>query len=361
MTNPYIPLVASLTFLTLSSFTLPAATGFALKQDAHGIEITHDGKPFASLVIDQANKPYLWPVYGPTGKAMTRAYPMQDVAAEPKAQRDHPHHRGLLFGHESIGLADWSFAKKKEAPDFEGAFFGGGDTWHEKMTFEEMMRNPKQQASAKRRLQMLGGIRHRAFPETRADENAAVIVQECDFVDATDKVFLLEKRRWTFRMVGGMHAIDVDQELIASAGDARIEDRKDAGLSIRVPSSMAVDSKQGGKIENSDGVTDKDAWGKSARWCDYHGPVEGEHLGIAFLNHPSSFRFPTRWHVRTYGLFTANPFASQDYDKTQPDGTTLLKAGEKLTLNHRFLFHKGDASAAKIEEAWQQYAKEKKN
>lgn len=229
------------------------------------------------------------------------------------------------------------------------------------MTFEEMMRNPKQQASAKRRLQMLGGIRHRAFPETRADENAAVIVQECDFVDATDKVFLLEKRRWTFRMVGGMHAIDVDQELIASAGDARIEDRKDAGLSIRVPSSMAVDSKQGGKIENSDGVTDKDAWGKSARWCDYHGPVEGEHLGIAFLNHPSSFRFPTRWHVRTYGLFTANPFASQDYDKTQPDGTTLLKAGEKLTLNHRFLFHKGDASAAKIEEAWQQYAKEKKN
>lgn len=116
MTNPYIPLVASLTFLTLSSFTLPAATGFALKQDAHGIEITHDGKPFASLVIDQANKPYLWPVYGPTGKAMTRAYPMQDVAAEPKAQRDHPHHRGLLFGHESIGLADWSFAKKRRRP-----------------------------------------------------------------------------------------------------------------------------------------------------------------------------------------------------------------------------------------------------
>jgi hypothetical protein len=34
---------------------------------------------------------------------MTRAYPMQDVSNEAKEQRDHPHHRGITFGHESIG------------------------------------------------------------------------------------------------------------------------------------------------------------------------------------------------------------------------------------------------------------------
>jgi hypothetical protein len=123
---------------------------------------------------------------------------------------------------------------------------------------------------------------------------------------------------------------------------------------------MAVDSKQGGQIINSDGLTDKDAWGKPAKWCDYHGPVEGEHLGIAFLNHPASYRYPTRWHVRTYGLFTANPFAQHDYGSTLPDGTTMLKPGEHLKLHHRFLFHTGDAAKTKIEAAWQQYAKETK-
>ena len=33
------------------------------------------------------------------------------------------------------------------------------------------------------------------------------------------------------------------------------------------------------------------------------GQVEGKVRGIAILNHPESFRHPTPWHVRTYGLF----------------------------------------------------------
>ena len=45
-----------------------------------------------------------------------------------------------------------------------------------------------------------------------------------------------------------MWAIDFDQDLIASAGTVTLYDRKDAGLYIRVPASMAVDSKLGGKI-----------------------------------------------------------------------------------------------------------------
>ena len=123
---------------------------------------------------------------------------------------------------------------------------------------------------------------------------------------------------------------------------------------------MAVDSKQGGRLINSLGDADKDAWSKAATWCDYHGPVDGEQLGIAFLNHPSSFRHPTRWHARTYGLFTANPFAQHEYDKALPDGTTTLKPGERLKLRHRFIFHTGDEKSAKIAGAFADYAKETK-
>lgn len=346
--------------VTLATRLAAADGGFAITQDAHGATVTVNGKPFASYVVDQANKPYLWPIYGPTGKAMTRAYPMKEVPEEEKEQRDHPHHRGIVFGHESIGAGAWKFPEKWDAITGEEKHTGGGDTWHENATFEEFMKNPKLALRGKQRLPMVASIKHREFKETTADVDKAVIVALCDYLDPSGKRFLTEERRLTFHVMNGMRAIDFDQDFIASDGEVRFDDRKDAGLAIRVPASMAVDSKQGGQIINSDGLVDKNSWGKAAKWCDYHGPVEGEHLGVAFLNHPDSYRYPTRWHVRSYGLFTANPFAQRDYDKTLPEGTTTLKAGERLKLRHRLLFHQGDAKAAGIEAAWQQYAKETK-
>ncbi len=307
-----------------------------------GAAVEVDGKPFATYVVDQTNKPYLWPIYGPTGKPMTRAYPMQDLPEEPAAQRDHPHHRGLTFGLESAG---------------------DSDTWHDRSTFEEALGKGKTPNQA--RLATLGRIVHREFTRLDADGDRAVIEEVCDHVDSAGHPFLVERRRLTFRATGQTRSIDVDQELAcpqprgdAAAGPVRIDDRKDSGLFIRVPTSMAVDSKQGGRIVNSDGLVDKDAWSKPARWCDYHGPVAGEHLGIAILNHPASHRHPTRWHVRTYGLFTANPFASRQYDPALPDGTTTIEPGGVLRLHHRFLFHAGDEKAGGVEEAWRAYAAE---
>jgi len=350
------------TLLLFTAATLQAAdTTFTIDKNAAGsVSVKVGGKPFASYVIDQANKPYLWPVFGPTGKAMTRAFPMQDLPGEPANQRDHPHHRGINFGHESIGGSAWAFPGKLDGLTGEERYSGGGDTWHERMTFEELMQQPKNALRGKQRLAMLARIRHREFTEMKADTDKAVIVELCDYLDAAGKRFLTEERRVTFRAGADTRSIDFDQDFIASDGDVHLDDRKDAGLSIRVPTTMAVDSKQGGQIVNSDGVAGKDAWGKAAAWCDYHGPVEGEHVGVAILNHPASYRHPTRWHVRSYGLFTANPFAQRDYDKALGDGTTMLKAGERLRLRHRFVFHKGDEKTGKIAEAYATYAAEKK-
>lgn len=357
MKTPLASALLALTCLSLHAADHP----FTIEKDkAGGVTVKVNGKAFASYVIDQANKPYLWPVYGPTGKAMTRAYPMQDVPGETKEQRDHPHHRGIVFGHESSGGGAWKFPEIWDGITGEEKHTGGGDTWHERATFEEFMQNPKSALRGKQRLAMVARIAHREFTELKADGDKAVVASVCDYLDPSGKRFLTEERRLTFRVIGEMRALDFDQDFIASDGDVRFDDHKDAGLSIRVPASMAVDSKQGGHIVNSAGQTDKDAWGKPATWCDYHGPVDGEQLGIAMLNHPDSYRHPTRWHVRTYGLFTANPFAQRDYDKALPDGTTPLKSGERLKLRHRFLFHTGDEKSAKIAEAFADYAKEKK-
>ncbi|MCM2370220.1 DUF6807 domain-containing protein [Aporhodopirellula aestuarii] len=315
-------------------------SGFSVTEDDHGVTVLVDGKLFAKYVVDDINKPYLWPVIGPTGKAMTRAYPMVEVESEGKSQRDHPHHRGITFGHESV----------------EGEDGSDGDTWHEWITFGGLRQGPGDNPKNNKRLAIVGRIVHQDFTEIGANADHAVVAEVCDHVDPTGKRLLTEERRMTFRTQPGSRLIDFDQVFIASEGEVRFNDRKDAGLSIRVPSSMALVSDQGGKIINSEGDVDDDTWSRAAKWCDYHGPVEGEHLGIAFFNHPSSYRFPTRWHVRGYGLFTANPFASKSYDKSLPDGTTVLKPGEKLKLSHRILFHSGDPVAAGIEDAWTEYA-----
>ena len=95
-------------------------------------------------------------------------------------------------------------------------------------------------------------------------------------------------------------------------------------------------------VMTSEGLTDggvmKDpmpCWGKPAAWIDYSGSVEGQTLGIAILNHPSSFRYPTRWHVRVYGLFAANPWGAGDFTGGAEHGEHTMKKGEAFGIDCR--------------------------
>ncbi|TWT61767.1 DUF6807 domain-containing protein [Rubinisphaera italica] len=321
--------------LCLVLFASSAYADFKIeKTDNNGLRISHDGKPFAEYVVDQGNKPYLWRVYGPTEKLMTRAYPMEDVEGE---RKDHPHHRGITFGHEGIN---------------------GVDTWAEEKTFENYLENPKRAEWAQGRLDALGKIVHRSYEDVTANKDYCRFIEICDYVDSQGKKILEEKRTVTFRANAEQRIIDFDQELIASEGQLHFEDKKDSGLSIRIPTSMDVDSKLGGTIINSEGQTDKEAWSQPGKWCDYNGPVDGETVGVAILDHPNSFRHPTRWHVRSYGLFTANPFASKQFNSANPDVAFDLEKGENIKLLHRFVLHKGDEKAGKIAEAYEAYASE---
>ena len=329
--------------MKLASATVAASLLFAMsalsaeitieKTPSGGAIVKAGGEFFTEYVVDQANKTYLWPINGPTGTVMTRMYPMKTVEGE---QHDHPHHRGLCFGHENIG---------------------GYDTWAERSTFGE-----KPAAKSSERVKHLGAIKHREITELKSGETG-VLATKADYVDAEGKKIIEEDRKMIFRADKDTRTIDVDITLTATEGDVLVDDKKDSGLSIRVPSEMAVDREKNvkgtGHIINSEGHKDADAWAKRAKWVDYYGTVKGDAVGVAMLNHPSSFRHPTPWHVRTYGLFTANAFGLQSLDKTAESGAFTLKKGESITLRHRFIFHKGDEKAAKIAEAYEAYAKEK--
>jgi hypothetical protein len=243
---------------------------------------------------------------------MTRAYPM---AEQPGERKDHQHHRSLWFTHGDVN---------------------GLSYWHRETT------------------------KHRAFLRIESGPSA-VIATRNDWLDPDGKKVCEDERTLTFGTDGDARWIDFDIIVKATEGPVKFGDTKEGTFGVRVAATMKVDADPGGRIVNSEGLTDKDAWGKAAAWVDYHGPVDGETVGIAILNHPSSFRFPTHWHVRTYGLFAANPFGLHDFQSSPlVDGAHKLAQGETMTLRYRVLFHRGDEKVGKIAEAFGAYAKVEK-
>lgn len=283
------------------------------------VVLTIDGQPFTEYLTNNGPKPIVWPILGPSGKPMTRSFPMARVKGE---KADHPHHRSLWFTHGEVNETDY---------------------WAEFGT------KPNR-----------GKIVHREFVRVESGPRA-VIETINDWKGPKGDKELEDRRTLTFHVAAdGSRIIDFDITLTASEADVKFGDTKEGTFGIRVPTSMDVTSRRGGQIVNAEGLLDTEAWGKASPWVDYHGPVDDETLGIAILNHPSSFRFPTYWHVRDYGLFAANPFGLHDFQRNdQVDGSHALAKGESILLRYRVIFHVGDEKAAKIADAFTAYAAER--
>ncbi len=279
-----------------------------------GVTVKHDGQLVTEYLIRSGAKPILWPLIGPTGQPVTRAYPMAEVASE---QHDHVHQRSCWLTHGSVN---------------------GIDFWSEDETKGH------------------GTIVHRGFDAVEGGERARIVSRN-DWLAPDGKKQCEDVRSLTCSAAAGRRILDFDLALKASEGPVVFGDTKEGSFGVRVASSMRAENKIGGRIVNSEGQTDDDAWGKRAAWVDYQGPVEGHTLGIAILNHPSSFRFPTYWHVRGYGLFAANVFGVHDFTG-QGDGSYTLPAGESIKLRYRVVLHTGDESEGDIAGLYRAYANE---
>lgn len=324
-----IPALAGIIAMTLVA-SLSAAK-FTVEEESSGdIAILIDGELFTRYITSdtETNKCYFWPVIGPGGANMTRAFPMKDVPGE---KQDHPHHRSICFGMQEAG---------------------GFNTWHEKLTFT------KDGVVNETKLKTTGRQVHTKVVRAKALKNSARLVVEVENVTPEGDVYLKEIRKFSFRQAqNGTRIIDTEIVLEGVKDSITVVGKKDSGLSVRVAHSMSVDAGEGGTIVNSAGDRDKDAWGKRVPWVDFNGPVEGKRMGVAMLNHPSSFRYPTPWHARTYGLFTANPFALKEVAGEEQSGNFDLKKGETVLLKHRLVFHEGDEKAGKIANHWKNYSK----
>ena len=100
-----------------------------------------------------------------------------------------------------------------------------------------------------------------------------------------------------------------------------------------------------------------DAWGQPAPWIDYHGPVEGrDGRASPSSTTPASFRFPTYWHARNYGLLAANPFGLGEFTGGKRQGGLCPAGGRVVDASVWVLLHRGDHRQGKVAEAFAAYA-----
>ena len=302
----------SLIFFTFANKSVAEVT---VEQSPNGAVVKIDGQLFTEYLIESGGKPILWPIIGPTGKPMTRAFPMK---------KDDP------------------TEKNRSPPSSLDVVYAWKCKWHRFLVGKKGN----------------GTTKHREFAKLESGKTGLIVTNN-DWLSSDGKRQCEDKRTLHFGADADSRWIDFNITIKALDKPVTFGDTKEGTFGLRLAETLSVDAKKGGQIVNSNGELDNKTWGKAADWVDCHGPLDGQTVGIAILNHPSSFRYPTYWHVRTYGLFAANPFGLRDFsgDKKK-DGSYTIQPGEQITLRYRVLFHHGDEKVGKVAEAFSIYSKQ---
>lgn len=283
------------------------AGGVEIRHDGDKVDFLSDGNLITTFNFSKEySRPFFFPVLGPYNSPITRSFPMMEVEGE---QADHPHHKSMWTAHGDVN---------------------GVDFWSEE--------------------EGCGRQLHVAFLDLEGGPVLGKMTSLIDWLDGEGERILLESRKAVFyKTAHHLKIIDYETSLFAVERDVKFGDTKEGGLlALRVATRLCEE--MGGRIETSfGGIGEKEAWGRRAHWCNYSGPVDDEVLGVAVLDHPSNPRHPTYWHIRSYGLFAANPFGISAFTGNDNiSGELLLKAGTKVSFRYRVILHLGYAWEANI-------------
>jgi len=307
-----------------------AAEPVVVNRAGDQIDVLIGGKPFTTYYFNpQVAKPYLMPLRSAAGTIVTRGYP---VGNEVPAGSQHdpsfePHQRPLYFSHGNVD---------------------GLDFWGEEV-FAKYFHDHGKQGYGRMTLEKIG--------EENGGADSGVIRADFSLQDPAGRVIGEETQAYTFRGDDRTRIIDCQFTVHATHGPVTFGDSKEGTFGIRVV--RELNSPPGHMVNSSGAEGEKAIWGKRADWVDYYGKVGGEDVGIAVLDHPKSFRHPTTWHARGYGLFAANPFGLREFTRDpNQDGSWTIPEGQSLTFRYRVVIHQGDYRDAGIAEAYQKYAAE---
>ena len=310
------------------------------------ISVMIGGRLFTSYVYgSDLPKPVLVPIRSPSGIEVSRRHPLVELKG---GSMDHLHHLGLFFAVDRVnGTNFWNYYRNP-----------GGAT-------------PQ--------------IKHVKVLEMTGGDGEGKLVTAAHWIDKRGRFLLEEKRNMVFKAGDRKDewAIDFSLDLTAQKEKVVFEDIEEGVLAIRVSDYLREsDAERGvrpgravsgetvsgtGRYFSSNGdEMARDVWGKRARWVALQGVRGGKVVGIAVLNHPASINYPTYWHVRDYGLFSANPLGQGDFQRQRPRQyrknkpiplRLTLDPGETVHFRFLVIIYEGVKMEGQIEELFREFVK----
>lgn len=296
---------------------------FVQHESGNKIDVMVDGKLFTSYQWPAENvyKPVLHPVLAASGTEVTRGFPL---TPNPGERADHMHHVGNWMNYGNVDGND---------------FWGNGHTGQ--------------------RSHNGGEIKHLGVEKLEAGNGEGMMITTGSWRDSVGVELLTEKTEYHFITDGETRIIDRITTLTAVGKTVAFNDTKEGMFAIRVarelelpsdgkitvvdengnPKNLDKASVEGitGNYRSSEGVTGSDVWGTRAKWMNLFGNIGDEKVSVAICDHPKNQNYPTYWHARGYGLFSANPLGVRDFTNGKEELNLKLQAGESVTFRYRLV------------------------
>jgi hypothetical protein len=314
------------------------AASIKLKRGEDRIEVFAGDKPFTTYYfLAEVAKPYLMPLRTGSGIVVSRAYPVVNdlQGADPNARYLEPHQRPLFFGHGNV----------------DGLDFWGEEVFSRYSSTRELNTRESKHSFGHMVLEKVEDIRD--------GDASATIRASFRLEDPGKNLLAKESQTYTFQGDERTRIIDCEYTIHALAMPVDLGDTKEGTFGIRLRKELSaplvhMSNSQGGEGEPA-------IWGKPADWVNYSGTVEGKQVGIVVFDSPKSFRHPTTWHARAYGLLAANPFAAREFTKDDnKDGSWTIPEKKSLTFRYRVVVYDGEFTAGQLAEMYRSYTETQK-
>ena len=291
------------------------------------IDVLIDGKLFTSYRWpDNVYKPVLYPIMTAGGNAITRGFPLEPREGE---RNDHRHQVGNWLNYGNVNGFD---------------FWGNGHTGE--------------------RLPKGGEIRHNSIGQKSDGKDEAILTTNASWLDPSGKELLAETTEFHFIARDSVRMIDRITTLTATAPDnVSFRDTKEGMFGLRVARQLELPADQEvtltdasgqstvktsandgvtGNYRSSEGVTGENVWSTRAKWMNLYGVVGGEKVSVVVCDHPKNLSYPTWWHARGYGLFSANPLGAKDFTGGKEELNFSLPSGKSTTFRYRIIIASGN-------------------
>lgn len=293
--------------------------------DGKKATITADGKPFTELIFtDTLEKHFLYPIYAPNGEIITRGFP---YAPRRNEATDHPHHVGLWLNYENVN---------------------GLDFWN------------NSPAIPAERKDKYGSIKSGKILKAKGGKKRGEIKVNATWVNNKNQPLLDENTTFFFSAENDKRIIDRITTLTAKT-DVSMADVKDGMLGLRLGRELEMPSKKKqeftddkgnvtvvesnvgatGNYITSEGKEGDAAWGTRAQWCMLYGKVGNDSTSVLIIDHPRNVNYPTFWHARGYGLFSANPLGQKAFTDGRESLNFSLKQGQSVVFRYRVVVANG--------------------